>query len=313
MTMFINPFTDFGFKRIFGQESHKRILIGFLNALFENEFVVTDLTYRDKEKPGETRYNRSVIYDIYCTLEDGSYVIVEMQNKKEVNFYSRALYYASKTVVAQGEKGDSWQYDCAPVIGVYFLNYHQDGLGQAFRCDFGISKTREGFAHTAMGKPKEESPVESSIEPFAGLLRMVFLQMPEFTKIESECSTHLDKWAYIMNHMENLNDIPWATQDELFAELSSVSDVAALTPQERAIYDENLRQYRDNLATHAASFLDGKEEGLKEGKEAGLKEGKEERNKAIACSLMSANMPDEFVSQHTGLSLDEIHQLRGHK
>ena len=82
MSTFINPFTDFGFKRIFGQEKHKRILIGFLNALFAEELVVTDLVYRDKEQTGETQQNRTVIYDIYCTLDDGSHVIVEMQNKK---------------------------------------------------------------------------------------------------------------------------------------------------------------------------------------------------------------------------------------
>ena len=100
MATFINPFTDFGFKRIFGQEEHKGLLIGFLNALFEGEFVVKDLTYRDKEQSGEAPEDRTVIYDIYCTLEDGSSVIVEMQNKKEVNFDARALYYASRSVVA---------------------------------------------------------------------------------------------------------------------------------------------------------------------------------------------------------------------
>ncbi len=68
MSQFINPFTDFGFKRIFGQESSKRLLIGFLNALFEGEFVVQDLEYRDKEILGDGRQDRCVIYDIYCTL-----------------------------------------------------------------------------------------------------------------------------------------------------------------------------------------------------------------------------------------------------
>lgn len=111
MSTFINPFTDFGFKRIFGQEKHKRILIGFLNALFAEELVITDLVYRDKEQTGETQQNRTVIYDIYCTLDDGSHVIVEMQNKKEVNFDARALYYASKSIVAQGEKEDVWRYN----------------------------------------------------------------------------------------------------------------------------------------------------------------------------------------------------------
>ena len=297
MSVFINPFTDFGFKRIFGQEEHKRILIGFLNALFVGEFVVKDLTYRDKEQTGETQQNRTVIYDIYCTLDDGSHVIVEMQNKKEVNFDERALYYASKSVVSQGEKGEDWKYKYAPVIGVYFLNFNQEGLGLAFRTDFGITKTKEIFAHTSIKPHKPDSEVVSiskTPQPFAGRLRMIFLQMPEFTKTESECSTDLDKWAFIMNHMEKLDNIPWAAQDELYAELSKVSNVAALSPHDRAVYDENLRQYRDNLAMVEAAELDGR-----------IKEKKE-----IARSLILAKMPDEFVSQHTGLSLDEVKKLR---
>lgn len=296
MAVFINPFTDFGFKRIFGQEEHKSILIGFLNALFIGEMVVKDLVYRDKEQTGETAQNRTVIYDVYCTLDDGSHVVVEMQNKKEVNFDARALYYASKSIVAQGQKGDEWNYEYAPVIGVYFLNFLQEGLGQAFRTDFGITRTKEVFAHTAV-EPNKELIKPSEIPkkpPFAKKLRMVFLQMPEFTKKESECTTALDKWAFIMNHMEKLDNIPWAAQDELYAELSKVSNVAALSPHERAVYDEHLRQYRDNLAMIEAAHQDG------------------EYDKAIqiARSLLSANMPDEFVSQHTGLSLDEVQRLR---
>jgi predicted transposase/invertase (TIGR01784 family) len=149
MSQFINPFTDFGFKWLFGQENHKKILIGLLNALFEGEFVVQDVEYRDKEQLGMTSVNRTVIYDIYCTLADGQHVIVEMQNKKEVNFDERALYYAAMSIAAQGERGNNWRYEVAPVIGIYFLNFRQEGLERAFRTDFGITKTHEMFAHTA--------------------------------------------------------------------------------------------------------------------------------------------------------------------
>jgi len=81
MTTFISPFTDFGFKRIFGQEDSKIILIGFLNALFEGEFVVMDLEYRDKEQLPDRPSERGVIFDVYCTLDTGEQFILEMQNK----------------------------------------------------------------------------------------------------------------------------------------------------------------------------------------------------------------------------------------
>ncbi len=314
MSQFINPFTDFGFKWLFGQENHKKILIGLLNALFECEFVVQDVKYRDKEQLGMTSVNRTVIYDIYCTLADGQHVIVEMQNKKEVNFDDRALYYAAMSIAAQGERGNDWRYEVAPVIGIYFLNFRQEGLGQAFRTDFGVTKTHEMFAHTAQKDSISLSKMTSSKPPFANKLRMIFLQMPEFTKTESECTTDLEKMAYIMNHMEHLKNIPWAAQEELYAELSKVSNVAALSPQERAVYHETLKQYRDNLATLEASYLDGKAEGFKDGEAKGFKDGKAEGFKdgkaEVARKMVAKGADIEFIVEITGLTPAEIEALK---
>ena len=86
MAVFINPFTDFGFKRLFGQEDSKIILIGFLNALFEGEFVVTDLEYRDKEQLRERPDSRNAIFDIFCTIDTGERIILEMQNNYQKHF-----------------------------------------------------------------------------------------------------------------------------------------------------------------------------------------------------------------------------------
>ncbi len=73
-------------------------------------------------------------------MDDGTHIIVEMQNKRESHFEDRALYYACHSVVRQGERGDDWQYALAPVIGVYFLNFRQQDFGEAFRSDFAITK-----------------------------------------------------------------------------------------------------------------------------------------------------------------------------
>ena len=95
--------------------------------------------------------------------------------------------------------------------------------------------------------------------------------------------------------MEKLSNIPWAAQDELYEELSKVSNVAALSQKELEIYEENLRQYRDNLATLEASYLDGKND----------------RNLEIARNLMALNVSDEIIMRSTGLSLDEVQKMRG--
>ena len=188
------------------------------------------------------------------------------------------------------------------LVHVQLLNYHQEGLEDAFRTDFGITQTRKTLAHTSLvskqALPKQWSKPERV--PFAGRFRMVFLQMHEFTLTEAECTTDLEKWAYIMNHMEKLTKIPWAAQDELYAELSKVSNVAALSQKEREVYEENLRQYRDNLATLEASYLDG------------LKEGMEKGRQEIGRNLIALNVPDEIIMHSTGLSFEEVQQLREH-
>lgn len=111
MGKFINPFTDFGFKKIFGQEISKDLLIDFLNDLLVGERVITDLTFLNNEQLPELKDDRGVIYDIYCTTDTGEKIIVEMQNKSQAFFKERALYYLSKAILRQGEVGHEWKFD----------------------------------------------------------------------------------------------------------------------------------------------------------------------------------------------------------
>ena len=77
---YINPLTDFGFKRIFGTPFNKVLLIDFLNALLEGEREVSDVTYRNSEQLGTNIEERRAVFDVYCQAKDGSRFIVEMQN-----------------------------------------------------------------------------------------------------------------------------------------------------------------------------------------------------------------------------------------
>ena len=132
MAKFINPFTDMGFKRIFGQEINKDLLIDFLNALLKGERRVKDIRFLDKELLPEYENDRSLIYDIYCTDENGEQFIVEMQNREHVNFRERTLYYLSQAIARQGEKGTGWQFDLKAVYGVFFLNFRLSDLWVTF-------------------------------------------------------------------------------------------------------------------------------------------------------------------------------------
>lgn len=92
MGRYINPFTDWGFKRLFGQEFSKDLLINFLNDLFEGEFQIKDVTFKDKEQLGDTDDLRGCIFDIYCVTDDDKHFIVEMQNRWVPFFVNRSIY-----------------------------------------------------------------------------------------------------------------------------------------------------------------------------------------------------------------------------
>ena len=280
MATFVNPFTDFGFKRIFGQEDTKRLLMGFLNALFEGEFVITDLTYLDKEQLGyENKKYKGIIYDILCRTDKGEDFILEMQNRNQSHFQDRALYYMCRRIIHQRKRGEKWNYRYPAVYGIFLMNFTNKVLKDAFYSSFSVRNDDTNCRLTDK-------------------LRMVFLQLPIFKKTEKECTTNLDKWTYIIKNMNTLKEIPWKEQDELFEELSKVSNVAALTPQERIIYEHNLKVYWDNNAVQEAAYDDGHEAGLIEG------------IKKTALSLMQHGFADDMISTITGLSLDDIKELR---
>ena len=287
MSTFINPFTDFGFKRIFGQEDSKDILIGFLNALFEKELIVRDLIYKDKEQLGETANNRSLIYDIYCTEKSGKEFIVEMQNESQVHFQDRALYYASRAIVGQAKKGPDWQYSLKPVIGIYFMHFKKKQLKDRFRSDFCLREMATG-------------------KMLCNKLRLIFLQMTCFDKTQDQCTTDLDKWAYIMNHMETLDHIPWKAQNELFEKLEEMSKIAAMTEEQQAQYEAYLKQYRDNLAIQT----DAERRGERRGKRIGEKIGEKNEKKRTARTMLTKGIDHTTISEITGLSMDEIKKLR---
>ena len=122
--------------------------------------------------------------------------------------------------------------------------------------------------------------------------------------------------------MNKRTKFPWKAQDEVLSELEKVSNVAALSPEERHIYEVNLRVYRDNLAVLEASYQDGHESGFNEGHESGFNEGHEsgvtegrklgsdETANKIALSLIQQGFADEMITKTTSLSLDAIQKLR---
>ena len=290
MSKYINPFTDVGFKKIFGQEINKDLLIDFLNSLLKGERVITNVTFLDKEQLGEFKDDRSLIYDVYCETDSGEKIIVEMQNKSQPYFKSRSIYYAAQSVARQGERGSLWNFDVKAVYCISFLNFQQEGISEKFRTDIALLDMQ-------------------TKQPFSDKIRLIYLQLPLFTKEVSGCENQFERWIYVLKNMEKLNRYPFEIKDKVFKKLIETCDVASWTREERIKYDRALKHFRDTIAVMEGQ----KQEGIKEGRAEGIKEGKEQGRKeermAIAQNMKAKGIDASLISETTGLSTEEINNL----
>ena len=294
MGKFINPFTDVGFKRIFGQEINKDLLIDFLNALLEGERSVKDIRFLDKELLPEFTKDRGLIYDIYCTDEKGGEFIVEMQNKEHVNFRERTLYYLSQAIARQGERGADWKFGLKAVYGVFFLNFRLTDLPSKLRTDIVLAD-------------------RDTHELFTDKMRYIFLELPSFGKEESECETNFERWIYVLKNMETLQRLPFKARNAVFKKLEEIVDIASMSKEDRMRYDESIKVYRDQLAVmefeRNKGLAEGRAEGLAKGKAEGRAEGLAEGKENVACNLKRMGMDVETIAKVTGLDPEIIKGL----
>ena len=247
MGRFINPFTDYGFKKIFGQEISKDLLIDFLNDLLKGERVITDLTFLNNEQLPEWEDARALIYDIHCTTDTGETIIVEMQNKSQLYFKERALFYLSHAVARQGQVGSEWRFDVKAVYGVFFMNFLLND-NVKLRTDVILADRDTG-------------------ELFTDKMRQIFLALPVFGKDEEECENDFERWIYILKNMETLKRMPFKARKAVFEKLEEIADVASLNEEEHELYWKSVNAYRTHLCVMDAAKLEGREEGRAEGRE----------------------------------------------
>ena len=299
MARFINPFTDIGFKRIFGQELSKPLLIDFLNSLLEGEHHITNLAFKDKEYPPLYGEGRTIIYDVYCETDTGERIIVEMQNRLRSNFKDRTLFYAAEAISRQGEKGKDWDYDVKAVYLVAFINdVWQNVIPCYFRIDVKLMDIKR---YTV----------------FSDKLRMIYIQLPLFTKEVDECEDNFDRWIYVLKHMDTLPRLPFAVNSAVFKRLEEISDLTELTREERMKYDTAIRQYRDTLNMfkdekergRAEGLAEGRAEGHAEGRAEGHAEGHAEAMLSVVRNMKAAGLGVGVIQQATGLSPEVIARM----
>lgn len=280
---YLNPMTDYGFKKIFGE---KDIMIAFLTDLLCLESPIEDIIFIDKDVVAESEEMRGVIYDLRCKTVDGDEFIVEMQNKAQLNFSDRIVYYLSRSISSQQRKGGAtWNFKLAPVYGIFFLNFHLNGMTQ--RAIRTIQLT-----------------VDETGEVFSQKLKAFTLELPEFKgKPTDYPKTKIEYWLYNLVNMEDMTtQLPFQDEQPIFMKLGGVSEYAHLNEQERREYDRSLDIYRTNLCVMEREH----EVGYAEGHAEGVEMGEKRKGLAIAQKLKNMGLPIEQIAEATGLTADEI-------
>lgn len=271
---YINPFTDFGFKRLFGEELNKDLLLDFLNELLKDQQgKITNLTYLKTGQLGKTEIDRKAIFDLYCENENGEKFIVEMQKSKQNFFKDRSIYYATFPIQEQAQKSD-WNYELKAVytIGILDFIFESDkNEPEKYRYDVKLQDV-------------------ATNRTFYNKLTFIYFEMPKFNKSIDELETRFDKWLFVLKNLHKLDRLPEKLKETVFEKLFEVAEIAKFTREEYVSYEDSLKYYRDIKNS--------------------LNTAKNEKALEIARESLKIGLKIDVISQITGLKQEEIEELK---
>ncbi|GET42548.1 hypothetical protein MiSe_73660 [Microseira wollei NIES-4236] len=278
--MFINPKTDYAFKKIFGSSESKDILISFLNAMiYEGNPTIEDLEIINPNLPPRIVGLKDTYLDVKAKLKDGTLVIIEMQVLNVQSFGKQVLYNAAKTYAFQLQAGEGYRM-LKPVIALTIADFEMFEDSDRL-----ISR----FVY------KEES---TNLKYSDNEIDLVFVELPKFTKQEHQLETLTDKWIYFIKYARSLTSVP-ETIDQIpeIHRAFEIANQANLTREELEDLERREMFIYDQQGAIIKAAQEGREEGMRE------------KAIAIARQLLD-RLDDETISQTTGLSLEEVRRLR---
>ncbi len=277
VTKYFNPYTDFGFKKLFGEEGSKDLLIDFLNQLLPIHHQIQQLTFKNPENLADTVTERKAIFDIYCESKTGDKFIVEMQKAKIKHFKDRALFYSTFPIREQSEKGD-WNFYLLPIYFIAILDFEYD-------------------EHTTPKFRRDVCLKDQDGDIFFDKLNFKFLQMPLFNKQENELVTHFDKWLYFLKNLESFNHIPAILNEPIFQKGFEIAEISHLDLEQYEQYKKSLVQYLEVKNVFDTAFEEGEKIGIEKGIEK------------VAKALKEQNVAIEIIAESTGLSYEVISRI----
>lgn len=273
---YINPYTDFGFKKLFGTEINKDLLMSFLNSFLDTKEAITSVKYLNSERLGDGVSDRRSVFDVYCETEKGEKFIVEMQKAGQRYFKDRSVYYSTTPIREQAQQGE-WNFRLENVYTVGVLDF--------------VFPNNEYPADEYYHVVKLMDVADKHV--FYDKLTFVYLEMPKFNKTEDELETMFDKWMYALRNLSSLLDRPKALQDRIFEKFFNQAEIAQYNEEERREYETSVKNYRDYINTMDYAHDNGWKEA----------------NVENARKMKADGMPTELIAKYTSLSIDEIATL----
>ncbi len=282
---FINPFTDFGFKKLFGSEESKPFLISFLNDLLPITDKIISLEFKNIEKLGVVEEDRRAVFDIYCCDEKHNEFIVELQRAKQEYFQDRAAYYASFLIQDQAKKG-KWNFELTPIYFIGILDFSLASFNDNNYLHFG--QISDIYTKEVMFKK----------------LNFIYIEMAKFKKNEAELANHLEWWLYFLRELVTFDEVPLEFQGDIIEGAFNLAKLANMSHEDRHAYELSLKYYRDFVNVMDTAKKDAREEGKIEGKIEGIVEGK----LVTAKNLLAMGLDIESIVKATGLTKEMILQ-----
>jgi predicted transposase/invertase (TIGR01784 family) len=279
---YINPFTDYGFKRLFGEEPNKPLLMDFLNELLkEEEGEIVELTYLKNEHLGTGDIDRKAVFDLYCTNETGEKFIVELQKTKQKFFKDRTLYYSTFPIREQAKTGSEWNFELKKVYMIAILDFVFDE----------DKDQKDKFRYNVKLTDIETHKI------FYDKLYFIYLEMPKYNKSIDELETRFDKWLYVLKNLHRLDKIPDKLREKIFEQLFKTAEIAKFSPEEYRNYEDSLKYYRDMKNSLDTAREQGEIEGIEKGR------------KEIARKMLKKGMDVELISELTGINAKDIEEI----
>jgi predicted transposase/invertase (TIGR01784 family) len=281
MDKYINPFTDFGFKKIFGEEANKDLLIDFINELLKERGVITDITYLKTENLGANAQDRKAVFDLYCRNEKGEHFIVELQKAKQKHFKDRSIYYSTFPIQEQAERGE-WDFELQGVYTISIMDFIFNDLPQY----------EDKIRHNIQLMDRDTNHL------FYDKLMFIYLEMPKFNKTIDELETHTDKWLFLLKNISKLDRMPDKFRESVFVKFFEVAEIANYDKDEQIAYRDSLKYYRDikNVVDTAV--------------EEAVEIAREEKVIEFIKELSKDNVSIEKIASYTGLRIEEIIELQ---